>query len=101
MLIKIGITLAFVALSAPALAQSLGGFQQFESRDNKGRNNIPQAYRTQPNDGYVSAPVKPAANAYTDPFGANVSAPTFGGTYSNTYSGTYGNTYGNSPVTRR
>jgi hypothetical protein len=96
MLIKIGITLAFVALSAPALAQTFGGFEQFEGRDNKGRNNIPPQYRTQPNDGYVTA--KPAVSPYT---GQNAPAPTFGGTYSNTYSGTYGTTYGISPYTGR
>ena len=99
MLIKIGLTLAFVALSAPAFAQTLGGFEPFEGRDNKGRNNIPPQYRTQPNDGYSNA--KPAASPSTGQIGVSGAAPTFSGTYSNTYSGTYGNTLGNSPLTGR
>jgi hypothetical protein len=96
MLIKIGLTLALVALSAPAFAQTFGGFEPFEGRDNKGRNNIPPQYRTQPNGGYMTA--KPTVNPYT---GQDVPAPTFGGTYGNTYNGTYNSTYGILPSTGR
>jgi hypothetical protein len=93
MLIKIGTALAFIALSAPAFAQTLGGFQDVQGYDRRGRY-IPPPYRTTPSNSNPNAPAKPAANPYTGQIGAPPPPPAFSGTYNNTYSGTYGNTYG-------
>lgn len=90
MLIKIGTTLVLVALSAPAFAQALGGFEDIQGNTRRDRN-IPPQYRTAPS---LSTP--PAKETQT-----GTTAPAFGGSYNRTYSGTYGNTYGNPSPTGR
>jgi hypothetical protein len=91
MLIKIGTALVFVALSAPAFAQALGGFEDIEGNTRRDRN-LPPQYRTAPS---LSTP--PATQSQT---GTTAPAPAFG-SYNRTYGGTYGNTYGNPSPTGR
>jgi hypothetical protein len=92
MLIKIGTALVFVALSAPAFAQALGGFENIEGNTRRDRN-LPPQYRTAPS--LSTPPLKESQIGTTAP------APAFGGSYNRTYGGTYGTTYGNPSPTGR
>jgi hypothetical protein len=92
MLIKTATALAFVTLSAPALAQALGGFEDVQGNTRRDRN-IPPQYRTAPS--LSTAPAKESQ------MGTPAAPPTFSGGYNRTYNGTYGNTYGNPSPTGR
>jgi hypothetical protein len=91
MLIKLGTALVLIAMSAPAFAQALGGFQDIEGNTRRERN-LPPQYRTAPS--LSTPPVKDNQSATTAP------APAFG-SYNRTYGATYGNTYGNPSPTGR
>lgn len=90
MLIKLGTALVLVAMSAPAFAQALGGFEDIQGNNRRDRN-IPPQYRTAPSTGLSSAP------ATQTQIGTTASPPAFSGSYNRTYGGTYGNTYGSPP----
>jgi hypothetical protein len=92
MLIKIGTALVLVALSAPAFAQALGGFEDIQGNTRRDRN-IPPQYRMAPS--LSTPPAKETQTGTTEP------APAFSRSYNRTYGGTYGNTYGNPSPTGR
>jgi hypothetical protein len=92
MLVKIGTALAFIALSAPAFAQALGGFENVEGNNRRDRN-IPQQYRIAPS--LSAAPGTQTQTGTTSP------PPVFSGSYNRTYNATYGTTYGNPSPTGR
>jgi hypothetical protein len=92
MLTKIATAVVFVALSAPALAQGLGSFEDIQGNTRRDRN-IPPQYRTAPS--LSTAPAKESQ------MGTAAAPPTFSGGYNRTYNATYGNTYGNPSPTGR
>jgi hypothetical protein len=88
MLVKIGAALALVALTTPAFAQSLGGFDIEGNR--RGGRNIPPQYRMAPNRTYGTTPTTPSVNPSAGQIRTSPPPSAYGSTYNNTYGSTYG-----------